>query len=290
MLSKTVASSDQADAYLTELLAISEAANWPWDPTCTAVDQAGFPIPASSIRIFSDSQLALLSVQSWRAGACQEVVAEILKKLWLNNVTLYWIPGHSGFIGNEKADKLAKVATRLESEEPLQRDGLPQYLVTQALKRAEIITGPLLAGRSNTGKFTRKINAALYLGKAIGLYQQLISFKATILAQLQTGKLFLKEYLHKIKVLETALCDYGLIELIQYFLFSYRRWAQQRIKLREQHGDRFRDLLYALGGYLRRQEGGRNIDGLIKRWKPDISVVKAIIEFVKETGCLYLSI
>jgi ribonuclease HI len=69
-LSKTVASSDQADAHLTELLAISEAANWLWDPMCTAVDQAGFLIPASSIRIFSDSQLALLLVQSWRARAC----------------------------------------------------------------------------------------------------------------------------------------------------------------------------------------------------------------------------
>jgi len=50
----------------------------------------------------------------------------------------------------------------------------------QALKRAKIIIGPLLAGRSNIGKFTRKINIALYLRKAIGLYQQLISFKAAI--------------------------------------------------------------------------------------------------------------
>jgi hypothetical protein len=55
-------------------------------------------------------------------------------------------------------------------------------------------------------------------------------------------------------------------------------------------GDRFRDLLYALGGYLRRREGGRNIDGPIKRWKPDINVVKAIIKFAKETGRLYLSV
>jgi hypothetical protein len=65
---------------------------------------------------------------------------------------------------------------------------------------------------------------------------------------------------------------------------------QQRIKLREQHGDRFGDLSYALGGYSRRREGGRNIDGPIERWKPDISVVKATIEFAKETGRLHLSV
>jgi len=40
----------------------------------------------------------------------------------------------------------------------------------QALKKAKIIIGPLLLGRSNTGKFIRKINAALYLEKAVGLY------------------------------------------------------------------------------------------------------------------------
>jgi len=83
-------------------------------------------------------------------------------------------------MGNEKANKLAKVVMRLESEEPLQRDGLLWYLVTQALKKAKIITEPLLLGRSNIGKFIKKIDAALYLRKAAGLYQQLISFKAAI--------------------------------------------------------------------------------------------------------------
>jgi ribonuclease HI len=41
----------------------------------------------------------------------------------MSNVTLHWILGHLGLIGNNKADKLAKVATRLESAEPLLRDG-----------------------------------------------------------------------------------------------------------------------------------------------------------------------
>jgi ribonuclease HI len=133
-ISKTVASADQADAHLTELLAISEAANWPWGPSCVAHDSEGRPVPASSIRIFSDAQSALQSVQSWRASACQEAVAEIVRKLRMANVTLHWVPGHAGIDGNEKADRLAKAATRVESEEPPQRDGVPWYLVRLAMK------------------------------------------------------------------------------------------------------------------------------------------------------------
>jgi hypothetical protein len=38
------------------------------------------------------------------------------------------------------------------------------------------------------------------------------SSEATILAQLRTGRTFLKEYLHKINASETADCDCGLTE------------------------------------------------------------------------------
>jgi len=131
-----------------------------------AVDRTGFPVPASSIRIFSDSQSVLLSVQSWRASTCHEMVAEIIKKLWITNVTLYWIPSHSGIEGNEEANRLAKEATREESTEPPQRDRRPWYLTNQALKKADITTGLLLAGRLGVGKFMRNIDAALHLGKA----------------------------------------------------------------------------------------------------------------------------
>ncbi|KAF2248569.1 hypothetical protein BU26DRAFT_565953 [Trematosphaeria pertusa] len=121
------------------------------------------------------------------------------------NVTLYWIPSHSGIKGNEKANELAKAATRKESEPPPQRDGHPWYLTKQALEKAEITTRLLLAGRADVGKFTRKIDAALYLGKAAALYQQLNSAEAAILTQLRTGKTSLKVYLYKIKAAVTAL-------------------------------------------------------------------------------------
>jgi hypothetical protein len=59
--------------------------------------------------------------------------------------------------------------------------------------------------------------------------------------------------------------------------------------MRQQHEERFGDLSYALGGYSSRQEGGESIDGPIERWKPDINVVRATIQFATDTGCLQVS-
>jgi hypothetical protein len=192
----------------------------------------------------------------------------------------------SGIEGNEEANRLAKEATREESEEPPQRDGRPWYLTKQALKKADITTRPLLAGRPDVGKFTKKIDAALHLGKAAALYQQLNSAEAAVLTQLRTGKTSLKVYLYKIKAAATAECECGLVESIPHFLFCCRKWDEQRRKLRLQHGERFGDLSYALGGFSSRQEGGQSIDGPIERWKPDIGVVRATIQFAIDTGRL----
>jgi len=96
------------------------------------------------------------------------------------------------------------------------------------------------------------------------------------------------EYLYKINASGSAVRDCGSIESISHFLFSCKRWGQQRARLRQQHGDRFGDLSYALGGYLSRQ-GGTNIDGPLEHWKSHISVVKATIQFAKDTGRLHPS-
>ncbi|PVH90996.1 hypothetical protein DM02DRAFT_664443 [Periconia macrospinosa] len=98
------------------------------------------------------------------ASACQEVMAEIVKKLRMVKVTLHWIPGHAGSEGNEEADKLAKAATRKESEEPPPRDGVPWYLVRLAMEKADIAGGFSSHKTAETGRFTRKIDAAFHLG------------------------------------------------------------------------------------------------------------------------------
>ena len=106
------------------------------------------------------------------------MVAEIIRKLQGTNVTLYWIPAHAKIEGNEKADKLAKAATRENSEEPLQHNGIPWYLIQPALKRVSKSTG---SKKTETGKYTRKIDAALHLGKSAELYQQLNDKEVAIL-------------------------------------------------------------------------------------------------------------
>jgi hypothetical protein len=188
-----------------------------------------------------------------------------------------------------EAGKLAKAATRSKSKKPPQRDGHPWYLVTQALKDAGITARRLLLGRSIVGSFTKKIDAALHLGKSAELYQQLTSSEAAILTQLRTNKSFLKGYLHKINASETADCDCGVKESISHFLFSCKRWVRQRATLKHQHKGRYGDISYALGGYSSRQKEGKNIDGPIEYWQPDINVVKATIQFAKDTGRLHPS-
>jgi hypothetical protein len=49
--------------------------------------------------------------------------------------------------------------------------------------------------------------------------------------------------------------------------------------------DRWGDLAYALGGWSGRtdRETGKPIDGLKRRWKPNVKVLKAVIQYVKTT-------
>ncbi|KAF2740334.1 hypothetical protein EJ04DRAFT_196649 [Polyplosphaeria fusca] len=190
------------------------------------------------IRIFSDSQSALQSVRSWRASACQAMVAAIIKKLGTARVTLHWISGHAGIEGNRWADELAKTATRKESNQPPQRRGILWYLMRLALKRANVTAEPPPLKWAETGKFTWKIDAAFHLGKGAEIYRQLNSTEAAILTQLRTGKTFLNEYLHKIKAIDTAACDCGSAESVAHFLAEHRRTDQAlETKNRGSQGD-----------------------------------------------------
>jgi len=89
------------------------------------------------ILIFSDSQAALKALNgpkviSRLVEECQEALSALGA---LNEVTLVWVPGHHGIIGNEMADKLARQATAMLLLSPEPALEIPKCLAREAIKR-----------------------------------------------------------------------------------------------------------------------------------------------------------
>ena len=62
------------------------------------------------IHIFSDSESVLKAIKNNKITSkiIDECVTNLKHICKDNEIKLYWIPGHEGYIGNKKADKLAK--------------------------------------------------------------------------------------------------------------------------------------------------------------------------------------
>ena len=109
-LSKTVkqhlGSETEFNVYAAELLAINMAVN-------LAKKSCGPNTPYTECIIYADSQPAIIATTKPHKQSGQSIICETLDNLEsLQNVkiSLVWIPGHMGIIGNEKADEAAKDA------------------------------------------------------------------------------------------------------------------------------------------------------------------------------------
>ena len=140
--------------------------------------------------------------------------------------------------------------------------------------------------KEHFAKQIRNLDQALPRDHMVKIYNTMTQEDVKILVQLRTGHVGLNSYLYRFKKTDSAACESGMgEETVAHFLFLCSRWVNERQDLRHILQDRWADLSYTLGGWSSRKDtiNGKLIDGRKDQWKPNTTVLRAVIQFVKAT-------
>lgn len=85
--------------------------------------------------------------------------------------------------------------------------------------------------------------------------------------------------------LVTRRCECGQNEdSARHLLLEYPNWEAERRILRPKIGARWGDLSHMLGGWNSwKDRRGKTLDGPKEKWRPSVSIVKAVIKFIMAT-------
>jgi len=246
--------------------------------------------------IFTDSKAVLdLVVRGEKGGINSSTYTTLLQLLRIVSsdglyVTIRWIPAHRGIQGNERADQITRDMTTI-GRLPKEASIIEKRRLLKVLDKVAVTRTTKTYTKGKYGKFTWKLDGALPGRHTQQLYRNLSSDQARILVQARTGHNHLNVYKARLKVNDSGMCECGEgIEDIQHLLIRCRLWAEQREKLRQVAKDRLNDVSFLLGGWSARREWrtGKPVDGDRVKWKPNLAVVKATVQFLQSTGRMAL--
>jgi hypothetical protein len=207
------------------------------------------------------------------------------------DVGFRWVPRHAGACGNTEADRAAREAASRDSilTVPPARRIWEVVGVIRLVENDWKSDLTLFDSEGLPGQYTWKLDQALPGQHTLRLYGAFSSEQASILIQAQKGHCRLNQYLSRIGIVEEAKCHCGTDdETIRHVLCVCLLWATQWKTLQAVAGNRWGDVSYLLGGWGKRRDAksGKLLDGEKDNWRPDLTVVKATVRYLQETGRL----
>jgi len=194
-----------------ELLAINSALKFLESSNIQNTEIAIITDSQSAIRLIMDCQCFHISTES-------EILNSIDNLLSKHQIVthLVWIPGHIGLPGNERADLLAKNATK-KSEIDIISDITLQEIYSR-IEQDIYKEWQSYYNRSSTARSYKEIEPIV--SKEIK-YTNKNRRKEVTLTRLRLGKCRLNNNLHKIRRHENGLCDTCKVpETVQHFLLD----------------------------------------------------------------------
>jgi ribonuclease HI len=183
--------------------------------------------------IYSDSFVALQLLRS-PTDTCRNIVYQIRQLLMgLNErrtVCLQWVKAHSGIVGNERADAVAKMGHTLNRSAlfRLSCSDMLALLRTCILRSWELDWVAALAA-GGKGQYLALVRRDL---SPVPWVASCARRTAVVLTGLRLGHAGVRSYLHRFGMADHPMCLHcGVEDTIEHFLLSCRRFSRERQSL-----------------------------------------------------------
>ena len=207
--------------YQSEVYAIQKA--------CESLNEKG--VTGKKITIFVDNQAAITSIYNYvvRNSIVRDAKMAVNRICEQNEVKIQWIPAHVGHAGNEIADRLAKRGAA-------NRENLPEHFLPVPIQE-------VYNKIDRWGKNQHQIGwdnvetcrqTKMFCPQTSNKYWKLISSmnrrNSMYITQIFTGHASVQYHLHKMKIEQTALCQFCKEEdeTIEHFIAKCPYFASKR--------------------------------------------------------------